>query len=240
MSTQAPRTVRRFVLAAVAVSISATALLAIGILLFGNFGETESRILQTTLLLAGYGLVSLPAGFLLDQGRRRPLALAILGLAATGLVLSLFSVWSGGSSATVGKTVLTVTTFALAAAQIGALAARRRESDATPVRVLFAASCATSLVLATMASVAAWAEIGSAAFFRALGALAVLNVLVVILQPLLALARPRGEVYHLHLELDEGDQLDADVEGVDFASAAARAIREAEETGRRVREVARV
>ena len=234
MHSRGPRTVRRFVLTAVAVSLSATALLAIGILLFGNFGETESRILQTTLMLAAYGLVSLPAGFLLDQARQRALAAAILGLAATGLVPSLFSVWSGGSSAAVGKIVLTATVFALAASQIGALAARAGESDPTPVRVLFAASCATALVLATMATVAAWAELGSSAYFRAFGALAVLDALLVLLQPVLALARPRGEVYHLRLELEQGEQLDTEVEAGDFATAAARAIREAEGTGRRV------
>ncbi len=239
MNARGPRTVRSFVLTAVAVSLSATALLAIGILLFGNFGETESRILQTTLMLAAYGLVSLPAGFLLDQARQRALAAAILGLAATGLVPILFSVWSGGSSSIVGKIVLTATVFALAASQIGALAARGRKSDPTPVRVLFAVSCATALVLATMATIAAWAELGSSAYFRAFGALAVLDALLVLLQPVLALARPRGEVYHLRLELEQGEQLDTEVEAGDFATAAARAIREAEGTGRRVREVAR-
>jgi hypothetical protein len=91
-----------------------------------------------------------------------------------------------------------------------------------------------------MASAAAWAEIGSSAYFRALGALAVLDVLLVLLQPVLALARPRGEVYHLRLEVEQGEHFDADVEAGDFATAAARAIREAEETGRQVREVARL
>lgn len=231
---------RRAVLTAVAVSLSATALLAIGVLLFGNFGETESRILQTTLLLAAYGLVSLPAGFLLDQARQRALATAILALAATGLVLSLFSVWSGGSSETVGKTVLTVTVFALAASQVGALAARRRSRDPASVRTLFAASCALALVLATMASVAAWAEIGSSAYFRALGALAVMDVLVVLLQPVLALAHPRGDVYHLRVGLDRGEKVERDVEAADFADAVSRAIRESERAGRRVREVERI
>jgi hypothetical protein len=60
------------VLTAVAVSLVATALLAIVILLFGSFGETEGRILGATMMLTGYALVALPAGFLLDQSRHRP------------------------------------------------------------------------------------------------------------------------------------------------------------------------
>ena len=65
MGARVPRTARRLLLTAVAVSITATALLAIGVLLFGSFGETEGRILGSTMILAGYALLALPAGFLL-------------------------------------------------------------------------------------------------------------------------------------------------------------------------------
>ena len=60
---------KRALLLAVAACLSVSALLAIGILLVGHFGETEVRILATTALLAGYGLLTLPATILLDQGR---------------------------------------------------------------------------------------------------------------------------------------------------------------------------
>ena len=56
---------------AVAVLVSAAAALAIAILLFGHFGQTEGRILATTAILAGYGLLTLPAAMLRDQHRRR-------------------------------------------------------------------------------------------------------------------------------------------------------------------------
>ena len=60
---------RRLLLSAVAAVLTLTALLAIGILLFGRFGETEGRILGTTIFLALFGLLSLPAAILLDQKR---------------------------------------------------------------------------------------------------------------------------------------------------------------------------
>lgn len=41
------RSVRRALLAGIAASLTATALLAVGILLLGHFGETEGRILAT-------------------------------------------------------------------------------------------------------------------------------------------------------------------------------------------------
>ena len=44
-----------------------------------------------------------------------------------------------------------------------------------------------------LATVAMWAEPESQVYFRILGALAALDVLLVALQPVLALARPRSE-----------------------------------------------
>jgi hypothetical protein len=240
MGARAPRTARRFLLTAVAVSITATALLAIGILLFGSFGETEGRILGSTMILAGYALLALPAAFLFDQSRYRPLAAAVVGLAAAGLALSLVNVWTGGASSDVGKAVLTATVFAGAAAQTAALAARRAQSDPILVRALFPVSAALAVVLATMVSVAAWAQFEAAAYFRILGALAVLDLLTVALQPVLALARSRREVHHLRLVMDHGEEIETDVEAVDFAAAASRAIRDTERSGRHVLGVGRV
>src|SRR5689334_8083938 len=102
------RSGKRVVLLGVAGLLSASALLAIGILLAGRFGETEGRILGTTALLAGYGLIALPATILLDQGRLAGLSLAGLGLAGAGAALALAAVWSNAPEA-LGKAVGTAT-----------------------------------------------------------------------------------------------------------------------------------
>ena len=75
---------KRILLLGVAGLLSATALLAIVILLAGHFGSTQGKILGSTALLAGYALLALPAVVLLDQGRDRRLALATASLAAAG------------------------------------------------------------------------------------------------------------------------------------------------------------
>jgi hypothetical protein len=64
-------------------------------------------------------------------------------------------------------------------------------------------------------------------------------LLTVALQPVLALARSRREVHHLRLVIDQGEEIETDVEAVDFAAAVSRAIRETEQGGRRVVRVAR-
>jgi hypothetical protein len=232
---------KRAALIGIAGALTATALLAIGILLFGDFGETEGRILATTALLAGYGLIALPAAFLLDRARYPALAFALLGLATAGFALSVTLVWFEAAPAAVGKATLTAAVFGVALAQTAALAARRREHESTVVRRLFSASVGLALVVATMAAVAAWAEIeDNEAYFRSLGALAVLDVLVVALQPILALARPTGPPLRLRLLVAPGESLETTVAAADFASAAARAIRTVERRGGRVLRLERV
>ena len=85
---------KRILLLGVAGLLSATALLAIAILLVGHFGSTQGKILGSTALLAGYGLIALPAVVLLDQGRSRALGLATASLAAVGAAVALAAIWS--------------------------------------------------------------------------------------------------------------------------------------------------
>lgn len=232
---------KRALLRAIVSSLTTTALLAIGILLFGHFGQIEGRILMTTMLLAGYGLLALPAGFLFDQERLTGLAWTVLALASAGFALSAGLVWSGDDPPEeLAKTAATIAAFAVASTQIAALAVRRHERDPESVRRLFVASTALVLGLALMATVAAWAEIDASAFYRALAAGVVLDVLLVALQPILAVARREPTTHRLRILVEGGGEVETTVEAPDFASAAARAIRTLERDGARVRGVSRL
>jgi hypothetical protein len=222
---------RRLLLSAVAAVLTLTALLAIGILLFGRFGETEGRILGTTIFLAAFGLLSLPAAILLDQKRLPGLAALLFALSVAGFALATTASWIGDVPEAYGKLTATVVAFGVAAAQTGALAVRRREDDTLPLRLLFAGSTALAFVLAAVGSAALWVEVDSQLFLRIFGAAVVLDVLLAALQPVFALRRPRGR-YVLHLRLDKEDELDVTVEASRLARAAARAIADAEHGGR--------
>jgi MFS family permease len=232
---------KRALLRAIVASLTTTALLAIGILLFGHFGQIEGRILMTTMLLAGYGLLALPAGFLFDQERLTGLAWTVLALASAGFAVSAGLVWSGDDPPEeLAKTAATIAAFAVASTQIAALAVRRRERDPESVRRLFVASTALVLGLALMATVAAWAEIDASVFYRALAAGVVLDVLLVALQPILAVARREPTTHRLRILVEGGGEVETTVEAPDFASAAARAIMTLERDGARVRGVSRL
>ncbi len=177
---------RRLALTAVAALLSATAALAVGILLFGSLGETQGRILLTTLLFAVEGILALAPLALLDARRARGLAAASLALSTATVALSIAFVWGAALDATGGKLLATVTSFAVAAIQSAIVVGRARAADATTVRRLGRLSHGLGWTVATATSVSAWAAIQSSGWLRALGALLVADVLSVGLQPLLA------------------------------------------------------
>jgi len=237
---------RRLFGIALVASMSATAALAVGILLFSEFDDTSVRILGTTGALAFFSLLALPAGVLLDRGLAAPLGWAALGLSAVGLVLVLVLLWIDwdDSPEALLKSTLTVCVFAVAAAQACATTARLREDDPQSVRRLYVAGLAAGAALATLASVAAWAEIDEAGFYRVLGALAVVLVLVTLLQPILRKTTtprsPQTGEFHLRLTLDDGRQVERVDGGGDFAEAVAKAVRGAERDGSPVRKIERL
>lgn len=226
---------KRILLLAVAGLLSATALLAIAILVTGRFDATSDRILGTTALLAGFGLIALPAAALLDQQRYRWLALATASLSAAGAVCAIAAVWAPDGSDTLAKTAGSTTALALACAQVSALAARRREGDSAIVQQLFVASCATGLFAASLIALAIWHNPHGSGYWRLVGSLLVLDILLVALQPILARARSvGGPVHRLTVAVANGEPVALTVEGGDLASAAAKAIRSVERDGGRV------
>jgi MFS family permease len=237
---------RRVFLLALVASMCATAALAVGILLFSEFDETSARILGTTGALAFFSLLALPAGVLLDRGRARPLGWAALGLAALGLVLVLVLVWTDWDDdpETLWKSALTVTVFAIAAAQAAATTSRLRPEDPAPIRWLYPAGAGVGATVALMSAIAAWAEIDDPGYYRALGALAVVGVLLTLLQPVLrktaAPRSPQTGAFRLRLILADGSRIEREENAGDFADAVARAVRAAEREGARVTRIERL
>lgn len=224
----APPARRRALLLAIALLLSVSAFLAIGILLVGRFGSVDGRILGSTALLAGYGLVALPAVVLLDKARSAWLARAAAALDALAALLALAAIWSRSGSDVLGRTVGSATIVALAFAQLAAMTARRGARDPLSVQRLFAASSATAALVAAFAMTLLWVAPGSGDTARFLGALLVLDLLLVALQPLLARARAGRAPRRLTVVMASGERIEVEVAGGDLASAAARAIRAAE------------
>ena len=224
------RTRKTTLLLAVAVAMTAAAALAIGILLFGDFGGTEGRILLTTVLLAVHGALAVPAAILWDQRRLPGLAVACVVTVAVAAALNIGGVWLNGDSDTYGKLVGTAMLLALPTVATTALATRPRHR-------LFLPSVGLMYLSAALAIGAVWSQTQREGYFRVLGVAVVLAVLLVALQPLLLRVR-RDEVDRpLRVVDDTGRAVEVVVRADSLADAAARAIRAAEREGRHVRSV---
>jgi hypothetical protein len=178
---------KRFVLGVVAVSLCVCGVLAVLFLIFGEFDGASWRILTTTVLLALYSLLALPGALLLGQGRSSILAWSAVVLAALGFLWSLRIVW-GGFDDTDGswRLLVTLTACATAVTQVCATTARRRETDPPSVDRLYAVSNLFVYAAAGMLTLAAWDMLAAGQlFWRLLGALAVVDLLSVALQPAL-------------------------------------------------------
>jgi peptidoglycan/LPS O-acetylase OafA/YrhL len=205
-------------------------------------------VIGTTALLSGFSLLGLPGAALLDHGRAVALGWANLLLAAAGLVLALVLMWGESDSEGAWKTLLVIVAFAGAAAQASGTTARLRPDDPSPVTALYLAGLGGAFLLALLVVIAVWQEVEDEGYYRFVGALAVADVLVVILQPILrrTAGRPRpapvadtGNTFSFTCTLDDGREVRREQEAADFGAAVATAIGELERSGGRVMKIER-
>jgi hypothetical protein len=231
---------KRILVLAVIASLAVTAALAMGILLLGDFRDTELRVLATTFAISVASLLALPGAQLLDQQRATPLAWATVALAAVAFLAFEHTLWTDEDSSTAWKRVGTAAAFAVATTQAAALTSRIKADDRHGVRAVYYLAVGLGFFLAVLAMSAMWEEIESEGFYRAVAALAVLNIFLVILQPLLRRLGGEPAMYRVRLEVQPGGARELDLAGRDFAGALADGVRRVEREGGRVVRVERL
>lgn len=174
---------KRFFALVLVVALCGSALLAIGILLVGEFDETQARIIVTTGLIGFFSLLALPGGVLLDHGRYTALAWTTIGLAVFSFVVAMNLTWGDADSENLWRVAGSATAVTGAFSQAATSTSRRRATDTPAVRTLYVLSLGAVSLLALLILIAVWGEVDSEGFYRFLGAVAVLNLLFVLLQP---------------------------------------------------------
>ena len=179
-------------LRALVVSLCATAGLAILTLLFGDFDETAGRIVATTGFISLYSLMALPGASLLDRGTNAVLGWSTLLVCGVALLLAMNLVWGDwrDTSETSWKLVGIATVVAGAFAQASATTWRRRPDDSATLSWLYGISLVTGFALALMIINALLNEVEDGTYYRFLGALAVANLLVAVVQPIIRRMAP--------------------------------------------------
>ncbi len=84
---------KRTFLITMIVSLSISALIGIFIFLFGDFGETEARLLLTTLTIGGYSLTGLCCSVLYEKRKFTPLALSGMIISIIGFLYTVLVIW---------------------------------------------------------------------------------------------------------------------------------------------------
>lgn len=167
-------------------SLAAGGLLAAGILLFGRFGETEEKIVGTTLLLGLFSFLGLASSLRMRQ--RGHVWLGIVGVtaAAAAFLLSVIGMWAEIDAAGFGKAAASAM---LAAGASGLASLLMVVRPAAPlVTWTFRVTLGLLVVAAVMAELLIlWAPDLSEGdlFLRILGAAAILAALGGILTPIL-------------------------------------------------------
>jgi hypothetical protein len=235
-------TLRRFLLLSLVTALSVTALVAILAVLGGAFGDTEWKVLATTGGFALASLFAMRGTILLDQGRHRDLGWAVVGLSALAFLLLLKVVWiDTGDSEITWKALAVTAGFAGALGQIATSLARRRPSDPPSLRPLTWAAGACALTLEALIAFAAIAEVDDGGYYRFLGAVFILDVLLVALESVVRRLGARPEVAPGQAAfvcvLADGRQVRRETRAHDLPNEVASALRELTARGERVRSV---
>lgn len=120
---------KKFFLYTLIISVVISALLGIGVLLFGEFDELAARVLLTTFTITVASILGLACGAYFESGRGKALPLAGIFFSIAGGVLCIVMIWwRDPYSENLGKTTLTAVMLATACALLSLISLARLDS----------------------------------------------------------------------------------------------------------------
>jgi hypothetical protein len=172
-------------------ALCVTTPIAVVVLLSGDFGETDARIVGTALAMVAFSSASL-AGFSL---RRRAISVVVsyacIAASALGFVAWVNLIWSdsGFDSDGTWKPAVVLLILTVAVTQASLLILGARDTENRSVQAALGSTLAMIVVLSSMLVIALLKEIEDETYYRFLGAVTILWALGTILVPVLRRAR---------------------------------------------------
>ena len=167
------------------------ALIAIGALLAGNYGETEAKVTLTTLAVAIYNLTGMAGVAARSHPRLATLGLLGIATAVIAFVLVLPVIWAdwenGDDEDSLVQAWGIATVLTISLAQASMLMLRRRDDDGNAVWTVLLGTLAAIAAVALLLMIAILNEFEDIedGFYRVLGVFGVLDVLGMLVTPLL-------------------------------------------------------
>jgi len=168
------------------ISLSISALIGVFVFLFGNFGETEFRLLMTTLTIGGYSLTGLCCSVLYEKRKFAPLALFGIVISVIGFIYTILLIWEfidfWDEDSWKALIIFLVLAFSTAHSCLLLLI----KSNKSLVNIALSATLIFISIVALMLIIMVLNEFDLGEFsFRLLGVFAILDVLGTIITPIL-------------------------------------------------------
>lgn len=176
---------RRIFLYTLIASVVLSAVIGIGVLIFGDFGAIEIRVMMTTLVVTVTSILGLACGAYLETGRGKYLPIAGIVLSILSALMSFLIIWNAlDDSENFIKSFLTGTMLAAACSHLSLLSLARLDRRFSWTRI---AAVVCVVLLCTLLLYILWFEPeGDGNFvYRTLGVLAILLASVTVLTPVL-------------------------------------------------------
>lgn len=194
---------RRIFLYLLITSVGLSALIGIGVILFGNFGEIEVRILFTTLTITVASIFGLACGAYLESGRARYLPIVGIVLSILAALMCFLIIWNVlDDSETFIKIFVTTLILAAALSHISLLSLANLDRKYSWTRV---AAVACSALLCAVLLYIIWFEPEgeSDLIYRILGVLGILLASLTVVTPVL---------HKLSSHQEDDAKIDAEIE----------------------------
>ena len=183
-------------------SVGLSAVIGIGVILLGNFGELEIRVLFTTLTITVTSIFGLACGAYLETGRGRYIPIAGIALSIISALMCFLVIWDllDDSEAFI-KSFVTAPMIAAACSHISLLSLARLDRRFSWSRIA-AAACVTLLVTILLYIIWLEPEGDSDMVYRVLGVLAVLLASLTVVTPVLhKLSRQETDMAKIDAEI---------------------------------------
>jgi hypothetical protein len=192
-------------------SVAMSALIAIGVLVFGEFGDIEVRVLFTTLTVTVTSILGLACGASLEASRGRLLPLAGIALSIVSALMCFLIIWNVlDDSEVFVKSFLTATLIAASCSHLSLLSLARLDARFRWSRV--AAHVCVWLLAAILLYLMWFEPEGSGDLvFRVIGVLSILIATITVVTPVFhklsadddSIARIDSEIDRLRAKITE-------------------------------------
>ena len=166
-------------------SVALSAVIGIGVILFGDFGQVEVRVLMTTLVITITSILGLACGAYLETGRGKYLPIAGIAFSIAAAVMSFLIIWDAlDDSENFIKSFLSGTMLAAACSHLSLLSIARLDRRFSWTRIT-AVACVVLLCALLLYILWFEPEGDSNVIYRILGVLGILLASVTVVTPVL-------------------------------------------------------